>query len=82
MRLTIFSRLAVGYLAILLTMGAVNGYTILNLYRLNDETSSIFNTDGRLLDIKKKLSDSFLSQLESEKKYSITPGDSKVVVLN
>ena len=72
MRLTIFSRLAAGYLAILFTMGAVNSYTILNLYRLNDETSSIFNTDGRLLDIKKKLSDSFLSQLESEKKYSIT----------
>ena len=72
MRLTIFSRLAVGYLAILLIMGAVNGYTVLNLYRLNDETSSIFNTDGRLLDIKKNLSDSFLSQLEYEKKYIIT----------
>jgi two-component system, NtrC family, sensor histidine kinase GlrK len=72
MRLTIFSRLAVGYLAILLIMGAVNGYTVLNLYRLNDETASIFNTDGRLLDIKKNLSDSFLSQLEHEKKYTIT----------
>jgi two-component system sensor histidine kinase GlrK len=72
MRLTIFSRLAVGYLAILLIMGAVNGYTVLNLYRLNDETSSIFNVDGRLLDIKKNLSDSILSQLEYEKKYTIT----------
>ena len=53
-------------------MGAVNAYTVLNLYRLNDETSSIFNTDGRLLDIKKNLSDSILSQLEYEKKYTIT----------
>jgi two-component system, NtrC family, sensor histidine kinase GlrK len=72
MRLTIFSRLAVGYLAILIIMGAVNGYTVLKLYRLNNETSSIFNTDGRLLDIKKNLSDSFISQLEYEKKYAIT----------
>ena len=72
MRLTIFSRLAFGYLAILLIMGAVNAYTILKLYRLNDETSSIFNTDGRLLEIKKNLSDSFLSQLGYEKKYVIT----------
>jgi two-component system, NtrC family, sensor histidine kinase GlrK len=72
MRLTIFSRLAVGYLVILFIMGAVNGYTVLKLYRLNNETSSIFNTDGRLLDIKKSLSDSFLSQLEYEKKYIIT----------
>jgi two-component system, NtrC family, sensor histidine kinase GlrK len=72
MRLTIFGRLAFGFLAILLIMGAVNAYTILKLYGLNNETSSIFNTDGRLLDIKKNLSDSFLSQLESEKKYTIT----------
>ena len=72
MRLTIFSRLAFGYLAILLIMGAVNAYTILNLYRLNDEASSIFNINGRLLDIKKNLSDSILSQVEYEKKYTIT----------
>lgn len=72
MRLTIFSRLASGFLAILLIMGAVNAYTVLNLYRLNNETSSIFNTDGRLLDIKKNLTDSIFSQLEYEKKYVIT----------
>jgi two-component system sensor histidine kinase GlrK len=72
MRLTIFSRLAFGYLAILLIMGGVNGYTIFKLYGLNDETSSIFNSDGRLLDIKKNLTDSILSQLEHEKKYIIT----------
>jgi two-component system sensor histidine kinase GlrK len=72
MRLTIFSRLVFGYLAILLIMGGVNGYTIFKLYGLNDETSSIFNSDGRLLDIKKNLTDSILSQLEHEKKYIIT----------
>jgi two-component system sensor histidine kinase GlrK len=72
MQLTIFSRLIFGYLAILLIMGGVNGYTIFKLYGLNDETSSIFNSDGRLLDIKKNLTDSILSQLEYEKKYIIT----------
>jgi two-component system, NtrC family, sensor histidine kinase GlrK len=72
MRLNIFSRLALGYLSILLIMGAVNAYTVSKLYRLNNETSLIFNTDGRLLDIKKGLTDSILSQLEYEKKYIIT----------
>ncbi len=56
----------------MIIMGAISAYTILNLYRLNEEVSSIFNTNRRLLDIKKNLSDSILSQLEYEKKYAIT----------
>ncbi len=71
-RLTIFSRLTLGFLAIVLIMGAVTAYTVLKLYRLNSATASIFNTDGRLLDIKKSLTDSIISQLEYEKKYVIT----------
>ncbi len=72
MRLTIFARLSLGYLAILLILGAVNGYTLLKLYRLKHETSSIFNIDGRLLDLKKNLTDSLLSQIGHEKKFLIT----------
>jgi len=72
MRLTIFTRLTLGFLFILIIMGAVTAYTVLKLYQLNSETSSIFNTDGRLLEIKKDLTDSIISQLSHEKKYAIT----------
>lgn len=72
MQLTIFSRLTLGFLAILLIMGAVTAYTVLKLYRLNNETGAIITIDGRLLDIKKNLTDSIISQFEYEKKYIIT----------
>ena len=70
-RLTIFSRLILGCLAIFLIMGSVTFYAVAKLHQMNRETSTLFTTDEQLMDIKKRLTDSMLSQLEYEKKYSI-----------
>ena len=71
MKFTIFSRLILGYFAIFLITGAVNVYAVLKLHQLSQETSVLFNIDERLLDFKKKLADSILSQLAYQKKYII-----------
>lgn len=72
MRLTIFYRLAFSYLAIIVIMGAVNGYTVMKFSQLNKEVSWVLNIDQRILDLKRKLADSALSQLGYEKKYFVT----------
>ena len=71
MKFTIFSRLILGYFAIFLITGAVNIYAVLKLHQLSKETSVLFNIDERILDIRKKLADSVLSQLAYQKKYII-----------
>jgi two-component system, NtrC family, sensor histidine kinase GlrK len=71
MKFTIFSRLILGYFAIFLITGAVNIYAVLKLHQLSKETSVLFNIDERLLDIRKKVADSVLSQLAYQKKYII-----------
>ncbi len=72
MRLTIFARLIIGFFAILLIMGAVNVYTALRLNRLSRETTRILDVDERILDLRKRLADSMLSQLGYEKKFIVT----------
>jgi two-component system, NtrC family, sensor histidine kinase GlrK len=72
MKLTIFSRLTIGFFAILFIMGAVNLYTSLKLHRLSRETATILDVDERILDLEKKLADSMISQLGYEKKFIIT----------
>jgi len=72
MRLTIFARLIIGFFAILLIMGAVNVYTALRLHRLSKETTRILDVDERILDLRKRLADSMLSQLGYEKKFIVT----------
>jgi two-component system sensor histidine kinase GlrK len=71
MKFTIFSRLILGYFAIFLITGAVNIYAVLKLHQLSKETSVLFNIDERLLDVRKKVADSLLSQLAYQKKYII-----------
>jgi hypothetical protein len=71
MKFTIFRRLILGYFAIFLITGAVNVYAVLKLHQLSKETSVLFNIDERLLDVRKKLADSMLSQLAYQKKYII-----------
>jgi len=45
MRLNIFSRLFLGYIAIILVLGAINAYSVFTLHRLNVEVTLIFNRD-------------------------------------
>lgn len=72
MRLTIFSRLVLGYLAIFVVVMALSVYAILQLRRFNEITRSILNIDTRVLDYEKKLTDSFLSQIRYERKFILT----------
>ena len=72
MKLTIFSRLTIGYISMFLTIGAVNAFTLYKLHQLSTETATIINVDERLIDLRTTLADSILSQMGHEKKYIIT----------
>ena len=72
MKLSIFSRLALGYFVIFVILGIVNGYTLWQLHQISRGTKQIINIDERILEIKKKLVDNILSQMEYEKKFAIT----------
>jgi len=72
MKLTIFSRLTIGYLTVFVIIGAMNLYAFLMLSQANSEMRRTVIVDERLLDIRKKLSDSILMQMGYEKKFLIT----------
>ncbi len=72
MRLTIFSRLTIGYLTLFILVMLVSVYAISRLHQLNKWSRHIINVDYRILDYGDKLTDSILSQLRYEKKYIIT----------
>ncbi len=72
MRLTIFSRLMIGYFVVLSLVILVSVYAIFRLHQLNSGARHVLNVDYAILDYKEKLTDSYLSQLRYEKKYTIT----------
>ncbi len=72
MRLTIFSRLMIGYFIVFSLVSAGSLYAILKLHQLNLGTRHILDIDIRILDFEKILEDSILSQLRYEKKFVIT----------
>ncbi len=72
MRLTIFSRLMMGYLTIFILVMVVSVYAILKIHHLNADTRHILTVENPILDYDKKLTDSILSQLRYAKKYLIT----------
>ena len=71
MRVTIFSRLVLGYLFILILLLATTTYAIFQLHRFDTVTRSISESDNRVVDYEKKLSDALLSQMRYERKYTI-----------
>ncbi len=71
MRLSLFSRLVIGYFAIFLLVMGASLYATLQLRRFNEVTRSILAADHRLLDYEKKLTDAFLSQIRYERKFVI-----------
>ena len=72
MRLTIFSRLMIGYFTVLSLVILVSVYAIFRLDQLNRGARHVLNVDYVILDDKEKLADSYLSLLRYEKKYTIT----------
>lgn len=71
MKLTIFSRLIIGFLILAVLVTAVSVYSILQLSEVNKVTRSIILADNSLLDVYKKLTDELLSETRNEKKYVI-----------
>jgi two-component system sensor histidine kinase GlrK len=71
MKLSLFSRLILGYLAVFALVIAVSLYAIRELQHFDDITRSILDRDNAILDYGKKLGDSFLSQVRYERKFVI-----------
>lgn len=72
MRLSLFSRLTVGYLAIFLIVALASGYAVLQLRQFRELTESILNVDNRIIDYEKMLADLLLAQSRAEQKFVIT----------
>ena len=72
MRLSLFSRLAIGYLAIFLIVALASAYVVLQLRRFHELTESILNVDNRILDHEKMFADLLLAQSRAEQKFTIT----------
>ena len=72
MRLSLFSRLVIGYLAVFALLMAISVYAIKELRSFNVITRSILEQDNRVLDYEKKLADNLLSQIRYERKFIIT----------
>jgi two-component system sensor histidine kinase GlrK len=71
-RLSLFSRVTLGYLVIFLLVTAVSGYAIFQLRQFDELTRSILTVDNRILDKEKTLADLLLSQSRYEQKFAIT----------
>jgi signal transduction histidine kinase len=74
-RLSLFSRLVIGYLAVFALVMAVSLYALLKLRQFDEITQSILKTDNPVLDYEKKLSDSLLSEIRYERKFVISRDD-------
>jgi two-component system sensor histidine kinase GlrK len=72
MRLSLFSRLTLGYLAIFLLVAAAGSYAILTLRHFGELTDSILQVDNRVLDHERSLTDLLLGQSRAEQKFVIT----------
>lgn len=75
MKLTLFSRLVIGYLALYVLVIAVSVYGIVQLRRVNDVIRSVLDVDNRVLDYDKQLGDVLLSQIRYERRYVIAKDD-------
>jgi two-component system, NtrC family, sensor histidine kinase GlrK len=71
-RLSLFSRLTFGYLAIFLTVALAGAYAVIQLRDFRGLTESILKVDNRILDHEKMLADLLLAQSRAEQKFAIT----------
>jgi len=72
MRLSLFSRLTIGYLAIFAIVAAASTYAIVELTDFGKQAESILRIDNRVLDHEKYLTDLLLAQSRAEQKYVIS----------
>jgi len=72
MKLTIFSRLVIGYLVIFILVLVLSGYVVVRIYQFNVVTQSVLMTNNRMMENAKKLTDAILSQVRNERKFIIS----------
>ncbi len=72
MKLTIFSRLVIGYLVIFVLVIAMSIYAFVRIGQFNKVTQSVLMTNNRMMDYAGKLIDATLSQVRYEKKFIIS----------
>ena len=72
MRVTIFSRLVIGYLTIFILVIVLSFYAIARMGEFSEVTYSVLMTNNRMIDFSGKLTDTVLSQIRYEKKFIIT----------
>jgi len=78
MKMTIFTRIIIGYLAIFIPVAAVSAYAFSQLSLFKEATNDILQIDERLRDLAQKLADSILTQTRYERKYIITKDEELV----
>lgn len=71
MRISILSRLFLGYFFLLVLAAGMSAYTILQLGRVTDVTRSIISSDNVIIGMQKDLADALLTETRYEKKYLI-----------
>ncbi len=71
MKLSIFTRLIISYLAIILLIICLGVYAVLSLNYVNQSMDYIISVDGVTIRLTTELSDTLLTQLELEKKYFV-----------
>jgi two-component system sensor histidine kinase GlrK len=76
MKLTIFSRLFIGYLLVFTLVVGITAYAIFKMSQMNEVTQSILSVDNRLIDSAIKVSDIVYSQVRYEKKFIISKDES------
>lgn len=75
MKLTIFSRVLIGYLVLILLVMAMGAYTFYQMTQINQVTESILTFNNRMIDLSEKLLDLIYSQVRYEKKFIISKDD-------
>jgi len=72
MKLTIFSRVLIGYFILILLVISMGIYTFYQMAKVSEVTQSILTINNRMIDRSEKLSDMIYSQVRYEKKFIIT----------
>ena len=71
MKLTIFTRLLISYLAIILLIICLGVYAVLSLNYVNQSMDYIISVDGSTVRLTTELTDTLLTQLGFEEKYFV-----------
>lgn len=72
MPISVFCRLTLGYMVILLMSVAVSSYSIIQLGKLSDAAHTVMNTDNRMIAYQETLTDAFLSEVRYAGRFLIT----------